>query len=143
MAKQKLLVSNTVVLARSNLFFVTGATVSTGNVVNIPIAKYVKRIYVKFQNLVVANVLDAARFSLIEAVTSSDYAVWFRNDLAALNYGLIEQSEYTEFRYFKISSAAQHMFSWFINVNNDIDFLQMVFTRAGSQMTYEVFIQDE
>ena len=108
MGSQNLLVSNTIVLARSNLFFVTGATVSTGNVVNIPIGGYVKRIYVKFQNLIVATVLNSARFSLIEAVTSSDYAIWYRDDLASLNYGLIEQSQYTEFRYANIAPGSPH-----------------------------------
>lgn len=140
---QRLLVSNTVVLSRSNLVFVTGApSIGSGNVITINLGKYVKRIFVNFQNVIVAVPLDTAMFVLADSV-GADYGRWFRNDLASLNFGLIESSNYVEeFRHFKVAGA-QHLYSWMIRVENYIDFIQFIWTRPGANIKYEVFIQDE
>lgn len=141
---QKLLVSNTIVLARNPLVFHSSGTVVTGAGVNLIFGKYVKRIYVYFRNQVIAAALTFAKFNFVESGTGRDYGKWSRNDLSGLNFGLIEASHYVEeFRYFKSSaSAAQHEYSWMINVDNNIDLLQMQFVKSGAQIFYEVFTQD-
>lgn len=144
MGKQTFFVSNTIVLARSNLTFRSGATVSTGNTVNFPVARYVKRIFVLFKNNVVANTINSARFSLLDN-TGADYLIWFRDDLATLPYGLVESSPLVEeFRHTKINPVqAQHYYSLMFRVENDLDFLQFTFSKPGATIAYEVFIQDE
>lgn len=141
---QELLVSNTVVLARSPLAFVTSGNIIQNAFVNFVIGKYIKRIYIHFKNQNVAQPLNGARINFLDS-SSKSYGKWFRNDLAVLNYGLIESSNYIEeFRYFKSDFvAAQHQYSLMVRVENNVDVLQMIFSRPSSSIFYEIFVQDQ
>jgi len=138
---QKLLVTNTVVLQRFNMLqLATGSTPTvTPVVINIQVP--VEAIFVLFHNNNTALPVNRARFILYN-VENIDYYAWERDDLSSLNYGLVEDSFFTEFRYFKYNTAsANHYYSWYIKPNDYIEKINLVFNRGASQFTYEVFIK--
>lgn len=142
---QSLLVTNSVVLARTNLIFVGSGTAGSGSTNIYNINRYVKRVYFRFANNNVAVPLNAFRCKFTLPLTGFDYGHFMRNDLNALNYGLVESSPFIEeFRMWKENdSAVQYLYNIMYRVENDVATFIWTAWRVGATINWEMYIQDE